>query len=627
MVFHVSNILEYHLDDQNSTFGALSALNNDLLDASDFYTGAFSAEYGDVLSSVLDLKLRAGNNEKFESAIGFGLMGTDVTLEGPFKKDYAGSYLVNYRYSTISLINDIGVVDIEGNLKYQDVTFKVVLPTKKMGTFSLFGLGGLSGWELEDITPEMMATPGNNNKRNDVSEDYDKLTYLLNTGLNHTLSINKNSFIKTSLSYSGTGNTEEIYEARTINIYNSEDVYLRDSVVPRTLNYDNSMLKSSYKAAITYSNKLNTKNKIQIGTKYSLFDYDYNQSWKQDDLSTLSTVIDFRGNIGVLRNFISWKHSLNENLTLVTGLHNMNVLYNNKSTLEPRVALNWKFNNSSSINIGYGKHSNMERVHNYFAKVEMEDGSITEPNKNLDLLKANHYVLGYEKRFAQNLMAKVEFYYQQLYDLPVENSDTSFYATINESFDLIKYVDLVNEGTGKNYGIELTLERFFANNYYYLISGSLYNSTFKSLDGVERNTRYNGNYLVNILAGKEFKNLGKKRNQTLALNAKVFFGGGQKYIPLLRDAQGNLAVDPANDQYWDYEKAYDNNIDDIYYINLSVSHKFNRPNATHEIFIDLHNITNNKGRINEYYDETQPNSTGNTIQLSFFPNIMYRVYF
>ncbi|MDB4728161.1 TonB-dependent receptor, partial [Saprospiraceae bacterium] len=240
--------------------------------------------------------------------------------------------------------------------------------------------------------------------------------------------------------------------------------------------------------------------------------------------------------------------------------------------------------------------------------------------------KAHHYVLGYEKRFTKNLMAKIEVYYQALYDLPVENNDTSFYATINEGLDF-RYVDLVNEGTGKNYGIELTLERFLDNNYYFLINGSLYNSKYKSLEGVERNTQYNGNYLVNILMGKEFQNLGKKKNQTLSLNGKIFFGGGKRIVPLLRDGQGNLAVDTGNNNYWNYEKAYENKLEDIYQITLSASYKFNKPKATHEIFINLDNVTNTKGKVSEYYDESEPNSIGHLTQFGMFPNLMYRVYF
>jgi outer membrane receptor protein involved in Fe transport len=337
-------------------------------------------------------------------------------------------------------------------------------------------------------------------------------------------------------------------------------------------------------------------------------------------------VTDFDKNIGTLSNFISWKHSFNERISFVVGLHNMNVLVNQKSTLEPRLSLNWKLNATSSLHAGYGKHSTMESVHNYYAKLKLADGSTIEPNKNLGLLKADHFVLGYEIRFSEKLLAKLEGYYQHLYDLPVENLDTSYYATINEGINY-RYVALVNEGTGKNYGIELTLERFFDDNFYFLFNSSLFDSKYKALEGIWRNTQYNSNFMINVLFGKEFRNLGKLQNKSLAINSKFHFGGGKRYIPLLRDAQGNVAVDPGNDRYFDYSKAYADRLDNIFQLNMSVSYKINKPKATHELFLDLMNLTNSQKRVSEYYDPSQTNNIGYVKQFPMFPNIMYRVYF
>ena len=460
----------------------------------------------------------------------------------------------------------------------------------------------------------------------DIREDFEKSAHLLNTGMNHTLTFNQNSFIHTTIAYSNEGIADKVFESKTVNIHDHEGGFLRDSVVNSMVNFKSGLKKSAYRGAITYTNKLNAKNKIEIGTKYALFGYEYNQSQFQDEEANRFTLMDFKENVGTLRNFISWKHRVNEDITLVSGIHNMNVLLNNKHTLEPRIAMSWKLDNTNSIHAGYGKHSNMESIHHYFAKVEQEDGSVLEPNHDLGLLKAHHYVLGYEKRFSANLMAKAEVYYQDLYNLPVENSLTSNYATINESQDF-GYVDLVNEGTGKNYGVELTLERFFNKNYYYLINTSIYNSKYTALDGVERNTAFNANYQVNILFGKEFVKLGRKQNQTLGLNAKVFFGGGQRIIPLLRDVQGNLAVDPANNRYWDNDKAYENTLGDVYQVLISASYKWNKPKATQELFVNLDNVTNTKGKLSEFYDESEPNSIGYVSQFGLFPNLMYRVYF
>jgi len=616
----------YHMDDQNASMGALTALNNNLLTTSDFYTGAFSAEYGDVLSCVYDVKLRPGNNEKFEATGGLGIMGVELTLEGPFKKGYAGSYLFNYRYSAIELIKKMGVVDINGPVNYQDATFKIVLPSKSIGTFSFFGLGGLSAISAENLGPSGITTPGLPISNASASRDYYKSNYLANLGMNHVLSINEKSFVKTTLNYSGSGIDDDIYETDTIKTYNNLNEYTGDSISPRRQMINSRNVKSAIRGAATYSNKIDAKNKIQIGTSYTLYNFNYNQNIYSNEVDSMINVNDFKNNLSTINNFISWRHSFNDKLTVVAGLHNMNILSKNKSTIEPRLSMNWNINKTSSVHAGYGMHSTTESAHNYFTKILQDDGSFTEPNKNLGLLKAHHYVLGYENRFTKNLMGKIELYYQSLYNLPVENNDTSYYSTINEGIDF-KYVELVNKGIGKNYGVEISVERFFDNNFYFLINSSLFDSKYKSLEGVWRNTRYNNNYIVNILGGKEFKNIGKKQNQTLALNTKIFFEGGQRYIPVLRDAQGNVAVDPENDIYFDYSKAYNDKLDNIFQLNFSVSYKFNKPKATHEIFLDLMNLTNRQARMSEYYDENQPDKVGYITQFGFVPNLMYRVYF
>lgn len=612
-----------HFANQNGIgSGGISALNNNLLEKSDFYTGAFSAEYGDVLSGVYDVRLRSGNNEKFEGIFGLGIMGTDVTLEGPLKKGYDGSFLVNYRYSTVSLIADLGLVDVNGIPRYQDAAFKVTLPTKKMGNFSVFGLWGLSGFDLEDLSED--GVPGNIPLTADLLQDHKTKSGLLNLGLAHTYYLNDHSSIHTTLSVSNEGIDDEVIANRYQ--VGEDNQPITDSPLSSSLFYDSRLRKSAYRTAITYSNKINSRNKLQVGSKYSLLGFDYDQSLLNDPSDNRSTLTQFDENIGTVRNFINWKYRPADNFIVVAGIHNMNVLYNSKSTVEPRLSAIWSLGESQSVHAGFGMHSTMENIHNYFAKVEQADGSVTEPNKDLGLLKANHYVLGYEKRFGADLVAKLEVYYQHLHNLPVANNDTSHYATINEGLDY-EYVELVNEGTGKNYGVEISIEKYFSNHYYFLINGSIFQSKYKSLEGVERNTAYNGRYIANFLGGREFENLGRKRNQVLTLNTKVFFGGGRNIIPLLRDSDGNLAVDPASNRIWDYDRAYDSSLDDLYQIDLSLAYRWNKPKVAHELYFNIYDLTDARGRISEYYNENAPGGIDHVTQFGMFPNMMYKVYF
>ncbi|MFY0690197.1 MAG: carboxypeptidase-like regulatory domain-containing protein [Cyclobacteriaceae bacterium] len=615
-----------HFADPSAVSGSVSTLNNNLLAASDFSTSAFTPEYGNALSAVYDVKLRAGNNEKFESVLGVGLLGTDLTLEGPFKKGYDGSFLVNYRYSTATFLSQIGLLDVGAIPKFQDAAFKLMLPTEKFGIFSVFGLSGLSSFEWEDVTPAMWETPGDRFMLEEIREDFDKKSFLVNTGINHTYSISKDSYINTTLAYSSEGIDDHIYEARIIEILDNQGAVVGDSVMNRTLNYRNRLMKSAYRAAVTYHRKINAQHKLQFGSKYSLWDYDIDQSRHNHDAGARESLVNFKESFGTLQNFVSWKYRMNDDIMFVGGLHNFNVLYNNKSTLEPRLAFNWKLSPNGAFHAGYGLHSTMESVHNYFTSIRQPDGSYNQVNEDLDVLKAHHYIVGYSRRIGKNLSAKIEAYYQDLYDIPVENDPTSIFSTLNEGLDF-QYVDLVNEGSGRNYGLELTLERYFRNNYYYLLNGSLYESKYTALDGIERNSHYNNNYLINALFGKEFPSLGKKHNQTLAINGKIFFSGTRKIIPLMRDEQGNLAVDPDNGIFFDYSKAYENGLDPFHMITIAASYKWNKSKTTHELFLNIENITNTKGRFVEFYDPSEPNAIGYGRQFGLFPNLMYRVYF
>jgi hypothetical protein len=604
-----------HFADQNATgIGGLSTLNNNVLSSSDFMTGAFAPEYGNALSGIYDLKLRTGNNERYESVFGLGILGTDLTFEGPFKSDYGGSFLINYRYSTISLIDEMGLIpDIGGIPKFQDAVFKIVLPTRNYGRFSIFGLAGLSKLDFEDVNPTVWQTPGDRGNRPDIREDFTKNAGLLNLGINNILSLSDKSHLITTLSYSTEGVKDRVYELNTTG--NSDSIQ----------SFDSRLMKSAYRANINYNRRITNQHTIQSGSQYTLFDYDYSLNLLDADGSQI-TPIDFQEQAAVIGNFVSWRYRINQDLSIVTGLHNTNVLLNGKHTLEPRIAARWQIRPGTLLHAGYGNHSTMESVHHYFTEIENEAGVLTQPNKDLGLLRANHYVVGATHQFSRNLIGSVEVYYQDLYNLPVENDESSIFATLNEGGDF-NYVDLVNEGTGRNYGVEFTLERFFADSYYFLVNASLFQSKYTALDGIERNTKFNANYLANILAGKEFSGWGRKGNQIFGINTKIFIGGGPKIIPMLRDNQGNLAVDPENNIFWDFGKAYEQSLDDLYSVTIFLSYKWNKPQAAHELFLDLINVTNKQGRLSEFYDENEPSNVGFITQPFFFPNMMYRVYF
>ena len=583
-----------HFSNESTTGGPINALSSNMLANSDFYTGAFAPEYGNAISGIFDVRMRTGNNEKPEFTVGVGALGVDLAAEGPFKKDYAGSYLFNYRYSSLSLLDNLGVVDFGGVPKYQDLSFKVSLPAGKAGSFSLFGLGGLSG-----INDEFEDAQGL------VREKEEYRSHMGTVGLIHYYHFSSTAYIKTALSVSANGSSFDSYEMKD------------DSVM--TIDGSGHWNKTTVRGSLSFSKKISAKHRITTGLSYDYYLYDMRDRYLDDD-DTWKNGIRLENTAGLLQAYASWKYRITPKLTMVSGLHYTQFMLNNSLAVEPRLAINWQVTPKGLISAGYGQHSMVESIVTHYTTVYDEDNRPSQPNINLDLTKSDHYIVGYQHRISRKLNAKVEVYFQNLHSVPIENLDTSYYSLINESHGYVNK-SLVSKGRGYNYGLELTLERYFYDSYYFMVNASIFDSKYKAMDGKWRNTMYNTGYAANFLIGKEFT-IGKvEKGNKLNLNAKFLINGGNRYIPLdLEKSQekGSSVYTTTN--------AYDNSLGNVYQMNFTASYSINRPRVRHEIYLDIYNVFNNQARVYEYYDDVKKD-VGYYTQLNMIPNIMYKIHF
>lgn len=586
-----------HFADEGSTGGAINALNSAMLNNSDFFSGAFPAEYGNAFSGVFDMRLRNGNNENREYAFSVGILGTDVTLEGPFKNGGGASYLVNYRYSTLSILDEMNIVDFGGVPKYQDLSFKFQFPSKKAGTFTLFGLGGKSHI-LEDTKDE--------ENEEIILEKGDWQADMGVVGLGHRYLFSNRTYLETNLSVaeSGTGGIgEELGDNNEFYTY-----------------YDGFFRNYTAKVTSVLHHKFSAKNKLQVGFIYDRKFYDYFADVYYEEEDGLVREQDSNGDTGLYSIFASWKYRLTEDFTAITGVHAIGTELNDNISIEPRIGLQWAVTPTQTFSAAFGVHSKMESLINYYA-VNTDDGYETMPNQNLDFSKARHYVLGYNNMLTSNLLLKAEVYYQDLYNIPVEDDPNSSFSLINsvEGYTTRK---LVNEGTGSNYGIELTLERYFANNYYYMLSTSLFDSKYKALDGIERNSRFNVNYLGNILVGKEFllSSRGDK-NKVLSINTKFSIAGGRWYTPIDLEASREAGYTVLHE-----DQAFTNQGDDIFTGNLAIAYRINNKRTSQELKLDIQNFTNNEAQLDQWYNSTTDKVEYST-QLPMLPVLMYTIQF
>lgn len=565
-----------HFSSFGASGGPISILNNNLLTNSDFFTGAFPAEYGNALSGVFDLKMRSGSNQKNEYTLQAGMNGFEIGAEGPIVKD-SSSFLINYRYSTLAVVDALGFnVGIDAIPFYQDASFKLASKQTKFGRFSLIGIGGFSHVNEFDSQKDTSVLI------NGKGEDYSFSSGMGSVGLIHKLLIRKiNIENNISVSYLISRITEDKFSKQVP----EHEIFYR---------------QKSDEKGITFSTnlkyKLNPKDVFQAGMSFQMLQYRFIDSVKNG--GTFKVNIDQKGNYNLLKSYIQVQHKFNDFVVGYSGLHFLLFTFNNKYSVEPRLGLKWSINPCQSLNFGFGLHSQLAPRMFYIVESESSPGDLDPLNQKLGFSKSIHFILGYNWLITDNLRLKSEVYFQHLYNIPVKKGNP-VYSILNFGdtfFDSLPIIDsLINTGTGKNYGIELTLEKFLDKGYYVLLTTSLYESKYRGYDGIERNTAFNGNFILNVLAGKEFR-VGK--SNFFSFNLKTTYAGSLRYIPFeIEQVSPNYFV-----RNYNWDKAYQNRRNDYFRLNGRFGYKLIREKFLLEVAVDFMNITNHKDIFMEYFN-------------------------
>lgn len=599
-----------HFGAAGTTGGPVSMLNNNLLSNSDFFTGAFPAEYGNAISGVFDLNMRSGNKFKHEYVGQIGFNGFELGAEGPFSKNHNSSYLANYRYSTLGVMSAMGMNFGAGSAipQYQDVTFKLDFAKTKIGKFSIFGLGGISYIELNDSdNPDANVDDGSGYNMLGTDVRFGSNTGAI--GLSHLYFFNTKTRIKTIFSVQGNASKTNVDSLK----FDSEGTIVENSAYKF---YRSSYQEIKYSAASHLKTKFDAKNNLSAGIYFDLYNIANNDSVLKGD--SFESNFDIDGYLSLLRGYAQWQHNFSDNLTLNSGLYSQFVAINKEVTIEPRLGLKYSFTNTQSLSLGYGLHSQMQPRYLYFLQTELNDGTIAFTNENVKTTKSHQVVLAYEKLFSETIRFKTELYYQYLFDVPVV-AQNEVYSILNTGDDFYSsaFDSLVNEGKGKNYGVEFTFEKFFTKGFYFLTTASLFESKYTGYDGVERNTAFNGNFVYNALGGYEFK-IG---NNSLTIDLKGVYAGGKRFVPIDIDAS---AID--NQAEYDWSTAYENRLDNYFRTDLRIGFKMNKKKFNQEWAIDLQNLTNNQNVYRQTYNPR--NQTINyDYQTGFFPMFLYRIQF
>ena len=578
------------------TGNTITLLNINMLSNSDFITGAFPSEYGNALSGVFDLKMRNANTSKREYWFQTGWNGFELGAEGPFTKEKdMGSYLLCYRYSFLGLLNKVGI-NFGVLPQYQDFTFKTDINLSSKDKIKVIGLWGTSFIQLDDHTQ----------KKYDIStlygEDLKTGSDLFVGGLIYEHRFSN----KTSLNIG-------ISAIRNVVKTNIDTFNLNTNASANI--WDETSSENKYSVFSEFKTHNTKSNLFKLGMRGDVYDIDYKQQGIKLN-NTYGTIINTTGQLNLLAAYLQNEYKITPKFYATAGVRFQYLMMNNATAIEPRGGLKFKIKDNHTISFSYGNHHQMQPRTVYFIETQTLAGSV-QTNRNLDFSAAHHFVLSYDWLIAENLRFKTETYYQGLYNIPVRagstfsmlNQGANFYIPIQDS--------LVNKGTGRNYGLEITLEKFFANNYYYMINASVFQSEYTDYTGVWRSTAFNSGYIFNAMGGYEFW---KKKNTAYGIGFKTTYAGGKRYTPV------NETASTGQNVVYDDAHAYEKKFKDYFRADIKIFFRVNFKKAYLEEAVDFQNVFNTKN----IYDQTYNPQTGkyNTFyQMSFFPMVTVRCLF
>ncbi len=589
-----------HFGSIGSTGGPVSMLNNNQLDNSDFFTGAFPAEYGNALAGAFDLRMRNGNNQQHEFMGQVGFNGFEMGAEGPFSDRNRASYMINARYSTLEVLDAMGMDFGTGAAipKYRDLSFKLNIPLQH-GRLSVFGLGGSNSIAMLD------------------SQEDDAQFGFSGTDL----------YYSNSMGVFGVSHVVYFSDAtRLINTMAASVIKGTADIYDLTFSSDQQRIIEQLKEVkYTFSSKLahrfSSKNYLNAGVLVDHYDLLYDGREYTREEYGFYHYLNTKGDTRFARMFAEWRHRFSDEFSVSTGMHSSYLFLNDTYAVEPRIGLRWEFSPGQTMNLGGGLHSQTQMQAVYFAQrlTDTLHLGYERTNEALDMTRSIHLVGGYDRLLGEGHRLKAEVYYQRLYDVPVAWRRPEF-SLISQGggFSFLAYDHMENSGTGENKGVEFTLEKFLNQGFYYLFTASVFDAAYRGYDGVWRNSAFNNRFIFNALAGYEWS-VGAR--SLLSVDAKMVYAGGSPYIEIDPDRSTDLG-----EAVYRWDRAYEKRHPDYFRLNARITYRLNGRSLNQEWGLDLQNITNSENVFAKTWDNNRK-EVSTSYQMGFMPMMTYRIYF
>jgi len=550
-----------HFPDQGSSGGPIGLLNVDFIRDVNFYTGGFSAQYGDRLSSVMDISLREGNRDEVDTQVDFNFGGAGVIAEGPLGK---GSWLFSAKRSYLDFIVDKFMSEnVPSQPTYGDFQGKLVYDFSKNHRLAFLNIfsNDESSVKKDDALDDGMNNYG------------DFVTVRNTVGVNWRFLWGEKGYSNTSISHTLSKYDLAFFQTRSDRIlFDKESV--EQELKLRNVNYY----------------RLNSSNKLEFGAEAKLIKTKYDDFYEQyhDPLGNITSALRVDQNISANKfaAFASYHWSPFVKLTLTPGIRVDRFSFNKNFHVSPRFALAYHLTGRTSVNAAAGV---------YYQTLPMILLSQKNSFRRLDDPKSRHLVLGVNHLFTESTRLSVEFYDKQYDHLPLDPAQSTLSIidqVVYQEF-FLAHDRLVDNGKAYARGVEVTFQKKLAQEIYGMISGAYFRSHYQDFNSVWRNRIYDNRYLCNIEGGY-------KPNPKWEFSLRWTFAGGAPYTPF-----DVAASQSAHRSIFDLNKINAERLPAYHSLKLRADRRFNFHGSNLILYLDIWNVCGRENIFSYTWNEVE----------------------
>ena len=572
-----------HFATQGSSGGPVGIINVNFIKSVDFYSGAFPANRGNALSSVLEFTQKDGNEERLRTNFTLGASDVGITFDGPIGDKT--SYIFSARRSYLQFL--FGIIGLPFLPTYNDAQFKVKHSFNQKNELTIIGLGAYDTFELNESAVADAKT----------QEDKESAEYILgnipvNNQWNYTIGGNykhfsKNGFQNVVLSRNALNNTAEKYE-------NNDDSNPNGLI----LNYESAEIENKFRFEHTQRSGL-----WKLNAGVNLEDVTYtNATFNRLANVNGIQIIDFTSKINFQKFgfFGQASRSVMENRLLLSfGLRSdwnnfAESMENPMDQLSPRLSLSYSITPKLSFNANIGRYYQLPpyTVLGY----RDNNGVLTNKDNNVKYIESDHFVAGFQYLFEKNTKVSVEGFYKKYSYYPFTLRDSINLANLGGDFGVIGSEPIVSNGKGRSYGLEFLIQRKLYNGLYGIAAITFVRSEFTDKNQDYVPSSWDNRFILSLTAGKKFK-------KNWELGARLGITDGPPYTPYDEQTSSLKAVwDVRGSGVLDYNRLNTKRNPLTYQLDIRLDKKYFFDKWSLNLYLDIENLTSAEFELEPFLD-------------------------